>query len=87
MAAQRGTASDKPNERPSRRELLTVAGTAGADRLVPSIGGALAATAIASSPEGIDVEKLLDRTGCCPHDTETGALFDAVARALGAVTP
>jgi len=53
--------SDKPNEKPSRRQLLTGAGAAGADRVAPSIGGALAAAASASSPEEMDVERILDR--------------------------
>jgi hypothetical protein len=56
-----GTVSDKPNEKPSRCQLLTGAGAAGTDRVAPSIGGALAASAIASSPEGMDVDRILDR--------------------------
>lgn len=61
MPRNGGTVSDKPNEKPSRRQLLTGAGAAGADRVAPSIGGALAASAIANSPEGMDVDRILDR--------------------------
>jgi hypothetical protein len=40
---------------------LTGAGAAGADRVARFIGGALAAAAIASSPEGMDVNRISDR--------------------------
>lgn len=53
--------SDEPDEKQSCRRLLTAAGAAGAGRVAPRIGGAVAAAAIASAPEEMDVDRILDR--------------------------
>jgi hypothetical protein len=50
----------KPHEEPFRRQFLKAAGAAAADHVAPSTGGA-AAAAIASSLEGMDADRILDR--------------------------
>jgi hypothetical protein len=72
-----GTVSAKPHEKPSRRQLLTGAGAAGAARVAPSTGGALAAVATAGSPAGMDVDGILDRQ-------RHRAVFDAIPPGAGA---
>jgi hypothetical protein len=81
----------KPHEEPFRRQFLKAAGAAAADHVAPSTGGA-AAAAIASSLEGMDVDRILDRkrpralfsdSTVVLIDLALGVSRDLVARANG----